>query len=214
MHASRRIHNWLLSSALLSILFFASCSSSSQLNQPISSKDPQFLDNIALRGSHNSELRLTTATQEKKINIQPSFGTAMQQKYASLLGVLPTTISNYTLYHFIDEWMGVRYRLGGNSKAGIDCSAFVQRMFEDVFCLDLLRTAREQFANARLIKNLDSLSEGDLVFFKIKTSRISHVGVYLANRRFVHASSSQGVTISSLDERYWHRYFTGGGRVL
>lgn len=213
MHASRT-RNWLLSSALLASLFFASCSSSSQLNQPLSSKDPQFLDNIALRTSHNSELSLTTATQEKKINIQPSFGTAMQQKYASLLGVLPINISNYTLYHFIDEWMGVRYQLGGNTKNGIDCSAFVQRMFENVFCLDLLRTAREQFANAHLIKSIDSLTEGDLVFFKIKTTRISHVGVYLANRRFVHASSSQGVTISSLDERYWQRYYTGGGRVL
>jgi len=213
MHASRT-RNWLVSTALLGTLFLASCSSSSQLNQPLSSKDPQFLDNIALNGTHNSELKLSTATQEKKVNIQPSFGTTMQQKYASLLGVLPTTISNYTLYHFIDDWMGVRYKLGGNSKTGIDCSAFVQRMFETVFCMDLLRTAREQFANAHLIRSMDSLSEGDLVFFKIKTTRISHVGVYLANRRFVHASSSQGVTISSLDERYWQRYYTGGGRVL
>lgn len=213
MHA-KRTRTRLLLSAVTGTLFFASCSSSSQLNQPLSSKDPQFLDNIALRGTHNSELKLTTATQEKKINIQPSFGTAMQQKYASLLGVLPTNISNYSLYHFIDEWMGVRYRLGGNTKEGIDCSAFVQRMFENVFCLDLLRTAREQFANAYLVKSMDSLMEGDLVFFKIKTTRISHVGVYLTNRRFVHASSSQGVTISSLDERYWQRYYTGGGRVL
>lgn len=213
MHATRT-RKWLLTSAILGTLFFASCSSSSQLNQPLSSKDPQFLDNIALRGTHNSELRLTTATQEKKINLQPSFGTVMQQKYASLLGVLPTNISNYSLYHFIDEWMGVRYRLGGNTKDGIDCSAFVQRMFENVFCLDLLRTAREQFASAMSIKSMDSLMEGDLVFFKIKTTRISHVGVYLTNRRFVHASSSQGVTISSLDERYWHRYYSGGGRVL
>lgn len=213
MHATRT-RKWLLTSAILGTLFFASCSSSSQLNQPLNSKDPQFLDNIALRGTHNSELRLTTATQEKKINLQPSFGTVMQQKYASLLGVLPTNISNYSLYHFIDEWMGVRYRLGGNTKDGIDCSAFVQRMFENVFCLDLLRTAREQFASAMSIKSMDSLMEGDLVFFKIKTTRISHVGVYLTNRRFVHASSSQGVTISSLDERYWHRYYSGGGRVL
>jgi lipoprotein Spr len=60
----------------------------------------------------------------------------------------------------------------------------------------------------------DDLKEGDLVFFKIKSSRITHIGIYLGDRRFAHASSSRGVVISNLDEPYYARHFYRGGRIL
>ena len=72
----------------------------------------------------------------------------------------------------------------------------------------------EQFKSCKLVYDKDKLKEGDLVFFKIRSKRISHVGIYLANNFFVHASASQGVMISNLTEGYWQRFFAGAGKIL
>ncbi len=137
-----------------------------------------------------------------------------QTKYAQMMDVVPYQISNLNLYSFIDEWYGVRYRMGGMSKAGIDCSAFVQKLYSYVFNVNVVRTAASQFVSSMPIREKSELKEGDLVFFKIKSSRISHVGVYLQNNKFVHSSSSKGVMISSLDDNYWSKYYAVGGRIL
>lgn len=121
--------------------------------------------------------------------------------------------SNMGLYSFIEEWYGTPYRMGGTSKSGIDCSAFVRALYEKVYSTGIDRTSRDQFAASIRLKDKEELQEGDLVFFKIKTRRISHVGVYLANGKFVHASSSRGVVISDLNDSYWVRYYAGGGRI-
>lgn len=145
-------------------------------------------------------------------------------KYANILGITAAAslIHNLPLYNFIEEWYGVPYQYGGNDKSGIDCSAFVQRMYENVFCMNMVRTAFEQFRECDLVESTENLREGDLVFFytvsrsrkskKVKR-RISHVGVYLANDYFVHASSSSGVMISSLKDSYWSRKFAGAGQI-
>jgi lipoprotein Spr len=80
--------------------------------------------------------------------------------------------------------------------------------------LNILRTACLQFQSSQYIKNPADLKEGDLVFFRINTSRISHVGVYLKNNFFVHSASSKGVSIANLTQTYWARYFAGGGRIV
>ena len=90
----------------------------------------------------------------------------------------------------------------------------MQKIYENVFCMNLVRTAVEQFQNAKLVSDPSLLKEGDLVFFHIRSSRISHVGMYLMNHFFVHASSSHGVMISSLDDKYWQRSYAGAGRLL
>ena len=130
-----------------------------------------------------------------------------------MLGVLPQMITNDLLYSFIDEWYGTHYRLGGTDKRGIDCSAFVQRLYARVFNVNLFRTAAEQFKLCEAIYNKQEIKEGDLVFFSIHSKRITHVGIYLANDCFVHASSSKGVMISKLTDTYWRKYFAGAGRV-
>lgn len=137
----------------------------------------------------------------------------LQQKYAYMLGVFPEALQNLCLYQFIEEWYGVRYHFGGCDKNGIDCSAFVQKVYEHVFGTNLLRTAIEQFASSDFIKKATSLHEGDLVFFKIHSHRITHVGIYLANNFFIHASRSQGVTISNLNDSYWRKYYAGAGKL-
>lgn len=148
---------------------------------------------------------------------EASFGSGMldwvKTKYSAMLDVLPNQISNVMLYRFIDEWYGTRYRMGGTSKSGVDCSAFVQNLYQYVFGLNLLRTAWMQFESSKYISNVSDLKEGDLVFFRINSSRITHVGVYLKNNFFVHSASSKGVSIANLSSDYWSRYFAGGGRV-
>lgn len=110
------------------------------------------------------------------------------------------------------DWKGVRYRLGGDTKRGIDCSAFVQRTFRDQFGLELPRSTSEQQDTGNEISR-NKLRPGDLVLFRAgSTGR--HVGIYLGNDNFVHASTSSGVMISSLNDSYWKKRYREGRRVL
>ena len=120
-------------------------------------------------------------------------------------------LSNVTLYKFIDDWYGTRYRMGGTTKKGIDCSAFTGGLLLAVYGFVMPRTAREQY-NATEHINKNELHEGDLVFFNTRGG-VSHVGLYLSNSHFVHSSCSNGVAISSLDDPYYSKRFISGGRV-
>ncbi|WP_413723286.1 bifunctional murein DD-endopeptidase/murein LD-carboxypeptidase [Sodalis sp. RH24] len=109
-------------------------------------------------------------------------------------------------------WKGVRYRLGGSSKRGIDCSAFVQQTFHEQFGLELPRSSSEQQGIGAKIQRT-KLRPGDLVVFHAgSTGR--HMGIYLGNDQFVHASTTSGVTISSLSETYWNKRYREARRVL
>ncbi|KFX07021.1 membrane protein [Pectobacterium betavasculorum] len=110
------------------------------------------------------------------------------------------------------SWKGVRYRLGGDSRRGIDCSAFVQRTFREQFGMDLPRSTYEQQEMGQQIQR-NKLRVGDLVLFRAgSTGR--HVGIYLGNDQFVHASTSSGVIISKMTENYWNKRYQEGRRVL
>ena len=110
------------------------------------------------------------------------------------------------------SWKGVRYRLGGSTKSGIDCSGFVQRTFREQFGLELPRSTYEQQEMGKSVDRT-KLRTGDLVLFRAgSTGR--HVGIYIGNNQFVHASTSSGVMISSMDEPYWKKRYNEGRRVL
>ena len=134
-------------------------------------------------------------------------------KYAGMMSVGLSEISNYSLYRFIDEWYGTEYKWGGNDLDGVDCSGFSRKLYEEVYRTDLLRTVRQQRRSCERIKDESNAAQGDLVFFRIRRLRVSHVGVYLTNGYFVHASRSHGVVISSMNTRYWQRRFAGYGRI-
>jgi cell wall-associated NlpC family hydrolase len=104
------------------------------------------------------------------------------------------------LSKYFREWESVRYKFGGLSKQGVDCSGFVYLTFLNQFGVKLPRNTALQSKIGETIAQ-DQLKTGDLVFFKTRFSR--HVGIYLDHRKFMHASSSQGVTTSSLDSKYW-----------
>lgn len=110
------------------------------------------------------------------------------------------------------DWKGVRYRLGGTSKKGIDCSSFVQRTFREQFGLELPRSTSQQRAIGKSVSR-SNLRTGDLVLFRAgSTGR--HVGIYIGNDQFVHASTSSGVMISSMNDPYWNKRYNEARRVL
>jgi lipoprotein Spr len=140
-------------------------------------------------------------------------GNWLQLKYALLLDASPESLTNTYLLKLVDEWWGTRYSLGGTTKDGVDCSGFSQIVIGNLYNLQLPRTAQEQYQKSEKIKD-EELREGDLVFFHTGGRAISHVGVYLKNNKFVHASTSQGVMISDLADSYWSSKYKGGGRVV
>jgi lipoprotein Spr len=131
------------------------------------------------------------------------------REYADLRGSLDVKSRLMDQYA---GWKGVRYRLGGSTKKGIDCSGFVQRTFREQFGLELPRSTYEQQEMGKSISRT-SLRTGDLVLFRAgSTGR--HVGIYIGNDQFVHASTSNGVMISSMNEPYWKKRYNEARRVL
>ena len=115
-----------------------------------------------------------------------------------------SAIMKSLLAHY-QQWKGTRYQLGGMSKNGVDCSAYVFLAFKQRFNLRLPRTTKNQIIAGKSIEK-NQLQAGDLVFFKTGR-KVRHVGIYLDNGRFMHASSSKGVMISKLDNSYWKKCY-------
>jgi LysM repeat protein len=110
-------------------------------------------------------------------------------------------------------FLGAPYRLGGSTLKGIDCSAFVKKIYQ-VFSVDLPRTAREQFCIGKKVEK-DQLEEGDLVFFKTRRANNTHVGIYIGNNEFVHASSrKREVKVDNLNTPYFNQRFLRGVRIM
>jgi cell wall-associated NlpC family hydrolase len=136
----------------------------------------------------------------------------VQLKYAILLNTEVESLPSKALLENVDDWYGVRYRRGGVTKSGVDCSGFTFAVYMAVYGIALPRVSREQYRISRKISTTE-LQEGDLVFFNTTGSGVSHVGVYLGNSKFIHASVSKGVMVNSLFESYYLKRFIGGGRI-
>lgn len=115
------------------------------------------------------------------------------------------------LFEQYQDWYGTRYKLGGLSNNGIDCSGFVHLTYLDKFGLALPRTTAQQVKRGDFVERSD-LKMGDLVFFKTGY-KVRHVGIYLARDQFLHASTSEGVKISNLENSYWNKAYWQSRRV-
>ncbi len=118
----------------------------------------------------------------------------------------------HTLYQQVKAWKGVPYRYGGLSKQGVDCSGFVQETFRTKFQTKLPRNTYRQSQTGKPVLRSD-LRAGDLVFFRLGYN-LRHVGIYLENDRFAHASTSKGVTLSNLRDSYWSKRYWKARRIL
>jgi lipoprotein Spr len=179
----------------------------------VASGEPTVIQDIKVKEAKNTQPEPVTTTNNDLTTALVSIENAslLQLKYSILLDTEVEAIQNTSLFQQIDEWWGTRYVYGGTTKKGIDCSAFVQVLYSTVLGIALPRTAKEQYGTTKPIAENEELKEGDLVFFNTRGG-VSHVGVYLQNNKFVHASTSGGVMISDLDESYWAKRFIGIGR--
>jgi cell wall-associated NlpC family hydrolase len=190
-----------------------------------SSGSIQFIDNISITPSgrqdksrssispvtRNTDSRPAGAVSGAAIEDYP----ALQFKFAILENATVEELDNPKLLSFMDYWYGAPYHYGGMSRDGIDCSGFSFLLMSSVYGLATLpRTAKDQYDASRHIRR-DELQEGDLVFFHTlgRHRAVTHVGVYLRNNKFIHASVS-GVVISDLTDGYYEKHYIGAGRVL
>lgn len=111
------------------------------------------------------------------------------------------------------QWYGTPYRYGGLDRGGVDCSGFVYRTFSDRFDMQLPRSTVQQTGLGTKVSR-DELMPGDLVFFKTGSGENGlHVGIYDTNDEFIHASTSKGVTRSSLNNVYWRKVYWQARRI-
>jgi lipoprotein Spr len=187
----------------------------------------EFLDNISVKPGRVYLKKASDALEAEPVLVKTERANRMpdnltdveksnwlQLKYSIQMDIAVEEINNIPLLQKIDEWWGTPYVLGGSSKRGVDCSYFTLDVMNAIYNTNLKRTAAEQYTQSEKIDWSD-LKEGDLIFFKTDASRsISHVGIYMTNNKFAHASTSQGVTISDLSEPYWQKRLYSLGRVL
>lgn len=111
-----------------------------------------------------------------------------------------------------ERWEGTPYVLGGEGLRGIDCSALVQQVYREAFALELPRTTSAQIHEGKIVER-DALEAGDLVFFR-PPGVYRHVGIYVDDGYFLHASTSQGVKLSRLDNVFWNRHYWQARRPM
>lgn len=194
-------------------------------------KEVKFIENIDVTPQNAEPQKQAVVTkepvreparvEEKKIstdfivNRTPSVETAssVQLKYAVLLNTEVEMLPATELLENVDNWYGVPYRKGGNTSKGVDCSGFTVAVYEDVYGIVLPRISRDQYRITRHISTTE-LQQGDLLFFDTRgRGSISHVGIYLGNNKFIHASVSRGVMVSGMFEPYYLQRFVGAGRI-
>ena len=148
------------------------------------------------------EVKTPSTTKKRSFDLIFSVQSCFFSQYIGLKIVL-----------FAKKMLDIPYRFGGNSLFGIDCSGYVKKVYS-LIGINLPRSAREQFTEGKSVET-EELNIGDLVFFKTYASFPSHVGIYLGNNLFIHASSrSKKVTIDSLDTPYYFKRFIGAKRVI
>jgi lipoprotein Spr len=153
--------------------------------------------------------KLVTSKEEKHNAISE---TQLKKKYSVLLNVDEQKIESIKLYALIDEWYGTAYKYGGCDKNGIDCSNFVGVLYQEIYHKSLKGSSASIFNQCILVAK-NELQEGDLLFFKIDKNSISHMGMYLQNNKFVHATTKNGVMIDDLEEAYYKARFYRAGKL-
>lgn len=133
------------------------------------------------------------------------------------LGIDIEEKDDHQLFLNASTWLGTRYRAGGTTRSGVDCSGLTTAMYREVYGVKLSRRSIDQYKKDcyKKTNKYFKLKQGDLVFFKTPSSgrKCGHVGIYLKDNKFIHASNKRGVVIADLRDKYWKKYWLGGGSV-
>lgn len=171
----------------------ASCSNLKRVNKPSSSR------------THTTKPSGKPATERKDNNRDVDLSN--NDVYAQSMKFLRKYGSSLTDYCI--SWVGTPYKAGGYSKNGVDCSGFVSNVYKDVYNIQLPRRSADMQQKVKILSSVNKMKEGDLVFFG--KGKVNHVGIFIMGDKFIHASSSKGVIVSSLEEKYWKENFHSCG---
>jgi len=207
---------------LFSLLIISACSSSNTIrfgkksadeeskksSVRFTSEDDSMIVDLNLDLKDTDELPL----EEPEIEISSLLAGSQSNENIHVPGFDYTTLREKMLMEVI-KYLNTPYKYGGNTKDGMDCSAFTQILFRDVFNISLERSARLQYTQGSEVSKSDELKVGDLVFFNTrKRVKPGHVGIYIGDNLFAHASTKKGVTITALDYDYYSRTYMGARR--
>ena len=193
------------------ILYSVGCSSSNTVRYGSDSDktDDSLAVDLNLDLSDPSDL----PEDEPDIELTNLIGRYGENKNSDVLSSDNGTTKEKVLMEII-KYLNTPYKYGGNSKDGIDCSAFTQTIYRNTLSFNLERSARLQYKQGIEISDTEDLKFGDLVFFDTRRKvRPGHVGIYIGEDLFAHASSKKGVTISSLNHSYYKKRYMGGRRM-
>lgn len=160
----------------------------------------------AVLPSHRKEKKSKGATEQKS-DLKKSGTKSVTENSAK------SKIKVSSLKKVADSYLGIRYKYGGTTRKGIDCSGLIWRVFQDAGQRNFERTSSSELYKMGRSVSRSNLKHGDLCFFG-PGRKVNHVGIYMGNNRFIHASSSKGVTYSSLDNVYWKPRIIGFRRVF
>jgi cell wall-associated NlpC family hydrolase len=196
---------------LFSFLYLSivGCSTSSGI-QPYSKR--YMVDTVDQEADTSSKTEIDLEADEEESeaeNVVPVFNAS--REYPSLEN--NTAINRQKLLTDIMGLMGTHYRRRGSDSTGFDCSGFAANIFNDALGINLPRSCREQYSAGKAVRR-DSLKIGDLVFFKTRKKRPSHVGIYVGDGLFAHASLCMGVTISLMESDYYRKRYLGARRIV
>ena len=229
MNALYRVTYLILSASIISLYY--GCSSSSGTSRYGNNSDDSETNNTSVRFSSEDDDKETPhASEDSVLTYRFDYledSGDLPDDDAVDIGVvldkynLDTDANNFDsgtpkekMLMEIIKYINVPYQYGGNSKSGIDCSAFTQNVYKSTLSVNLFHSAREQYKQGEIISDVDDLQFGDLVFFDTRSGvRPGHVGIYIGDKLFAHASSKKGVTISSITHSYYKTRFMGGRRI-
>ena len=161
-------------------------------------------------------LAMPACRSQRQASRSPAAATAdraFYHQHSQKLGYQLNGTEDPLLIREVSSWLGTPHRYGGTTRQGADCSGFVIDVFRVVYQTSLPRSSSDMASHVRNISK-GQLRQGDLVFFRTSGGRkVSHVGIYLSNNKFIHVSSTRGVMVSDLAEPYFVRTFAKAGRV-
>jgi cell wall-associated NlpC family hydrolase len=169
--------------------------------------------NTTKHGKTGKKSATKTVVKKKVVGENKPYLDNFYKEYSKKLGVELNGNEDKLLIVEIASWLNVPYKYGGKSKEGTDCSGFTTAVYKNLYNIDLYRSSEDQLKNVDIVEK-SSIKEGDLLFFKISGDKISHVGLYIAKNKFIHASTKRGIVINDLTEEYYSKTFYKAGRVI